>query len=182
MRWPPAPNQLDGRLYRPPGNRSAITGVCTEAGSKSSIVHGTPASRAIASRCNHRIGRTSSSGDHACGVLDAVRSRMSSGLRCSRKQSITNSPQRNAACALAGCVAGMSLSPSATNPMPASPGHRVGGELATARHPRPDTRLFRRPRVLHRRFACAVRANSLEHLLDGDRMIVVRAVRDAAAV
>jgi hypothetical protein len=60
--------------------------------------------------------------------------------------------------------------------------HRVGGELAAA-GAGAGTGVF-----LHRRqlgvadLAGAVRADGFEHLLDGDRMAVVRAVRDAAAV
>ena len=113
---PPA-RSTSTATYLPPGLRSAINGVRSLTVSKSSIVSGTPASRAIARRCRTALVEPPVAATQAMAFSNALRVRMSLGRTPLRNRSITNFPQRAPTSSLRESVAGMLAVPMGDRPM-----------------------------------------------------------------
>ncbi len=113
---PPARSRSAAR-YWPPGRRSAMSGVRSLTVSKSSMVSGTLASRASASRCRTAFVEPPVAATPAIAFSNAARVRMSSGRRLRRNTSITSSPARRPTSSLRGSTAGTLALPMGERPM-----------------------------------------------------------------
>ena len=91
---------------RPPGFRSASSGVRALIRSKSSIASGTPASRAIASRCSTAFVDPPVAATAAIAFSIASRVTIRRGRRSARTTSMTIAPARRAAPAFSSDIAG----------------------------------------------------------------------------
>ena len=85
--------------------------------SNSSILSGTFASRARASRCSTALVEPPEAATDAMAFSKALRVMICEGFRSLRTRSITSSPQRNAAWFFSSAVAGMPLRPAGEMPM-----------------------------------------------------------------
>ena len=97
--------------YSPPGLRLASTGVRAATRSKSSREYGTPASRAIASRCRTPFVEPALAATAAAALSSAARLMICDGLTSSRTSRIASLPASRAASSFESWRAGIALSP-----------------------------------------------------------------------
>ena len=182
-RMPPARSRSDA-MKRPPGfdvgERSASSPAIA---SKSSIVSGMPASRAIASRCSTAFVEPAVAATAVIALSNAARVRILLGRRSSATSFMTISPARVGRAALARVDGRHVVEAHRRQPQHlARHRHRVGGELAAAGARARTGDVFQRAQVALGDAAGRARADRLEHVLDRDVLAAEVARHDRPAV
>ena len=168
---------------RPPGLRSATTGVRVAISSKSSSSSGRPSSRAIASRCRTAFVEPPVAATAAIAFSIDARVRIVEGRTSPRTSSSASLPALFRSLGFRRVERGDPVQPRRADAEELErKRHRVGRELAAARAGARTRDALELVHVLRAHRAGGMRAHRLEHVLDGHVATAEAARRDRAVV